>query len=329
MKKMVFDPDCYVVGTFSGAMTIAKMGPIISRMIDHGMLQAIVATGALVAHGFSEAIGCTHYKVESHTSDFELFAKGYNRVYDTLELEANLNEVDLVMTATLERIPPDAVLSSEVLTRELGRTLAMGTSGPGILKSAFLKEVPVYIPALMDSELGLDLSAWIIGKKYAPRKGAGSKPCADRMLNECLSVVPQFNPFLDLGSYSRNVMKAKKLAIFTIGGGVPRNWAQQVGPYFDIINWRLGTQFKPPIFKYGVRICPDPDYWGGLSGCTYSEGISWGKFLPPEKGGQFAEVLCDATLVWPLLVKGLLEIVRSRKNPKKEPAKATRRRAIR
>ena len=90
---------------------------------------------------------------------------------------------------------------------------------------------------------------------------------------------------------------------------MPRNWAQQAGPYIEITNVRVGTEFTPPRFKYGVRICPEPDYWGGLSGCTYSEGVSWGKFVPYEKGGRFAEVLSDATLVWPLLVQGLLETI--------------------
>jgi len=48
-------------------------------------------------------------------------------------------------------------------------------------------------------------------------------------------------------------------------------------------------------------------HWGGLSGCTYTEGVSWGKFVPPDEGGRFAEVVADATTVWPLLVKGALE----------------------
>ena len=56
-----------------------------------------------------------------------------------------------------------------------------------------------------------------------------------------------------------------------------------------------------------MRICPEPVHWGGLSGCTYSEGVSWGKFVPTEEGGRFAEVFADATTVWPLLIKGVLE----------------------
>jgi deoxyhypusine synthase len=62
-----------------------------------------------------------------------------------------------------------------------------------------------------------------------------------------------------------------------------------------------------PRYRYGVRLCPEPAHWGGLSGCTYSEGVSWGKFIPESEGGRFAEVLADATTVWPLLIKGVLE----------------------
>ena len=60
-------------------------------------------------------------------------------------------------------------------------------------------------------------------------------------------------------------------------------------------------------FSYGVRICPEPDHWGGLSGCSYSEGVSWGKFVPPEEGGRWAEVPADATIAWPLVVGAVLE----------------------
>jgi deoxyhypusine synthase len=48
-------------------------------------------------------------------------------------------------------------------------------------------------------------------------------------------------------------------------------------------------------------------HWGGLSGCTYSEGISWGKFLPRAEGGRYAEVLADATVTWPLIAQSVAE----------------------
>jgi len=60
-------------------------------------------------------------------------------------------------------------------------------------------------------------------------------------------------------------------------------------------------------FNYAVRVCPEPVHWGGLSGCTYTEGVSWGKFVPREEGGMWAEVLEDATIAWPLIVKAVQE----------------------
>ena len=125
--------------------------------------------------------------------------------------------------------------------------------------------------------------------------------------DEVFQAVPHFNPFLDLVQYARQIGQARELGILTIGGGVPRNWAQQVGPYYDIVNHRVGTALKAPRFKYGVRICPEPVHWGGLSGCTYTEGVSWGKFLPASEGGRYAEVHADATVCWPLLMKAVLE----------------------
>ena len=168
---MIQDPDCSVVMTLSGAMTIAKMGKIISAMIDHGMVQCVISTGALIAHGLSESVGKTHYRVPPSVSDEELFMKGYNRVYDTLEMEANLNYVEHVVGQTMKRISPDQTLSSEMLTRELGRTLAEGFDGEGILKSAYLKKVPVYIPAFTDSEMGLDVGTWAMARDATPSRG--------------------------------------------------------------------------------------------------------------------------------------------------------------
>jgi len=313
---MIEDPDCSVVLTLSGAMTIAKMGKIISAMIDHGMVQCVVSTGALIAHGLSESVGKTHYRHHSSMSDQELFAKGYNRVYDTLEMESNLNYVEQVVARTMKRMDQDGSLSSEILTRELGRTLAEEYDGTGILKSAYLKNVPVFIPAFTDSEMGLDIGTWAMSRNlsqvHAQLQGGSDLD----VLRTILRSYPSFNPYLDLNSYASHVISAKRRGIFTIGGGVPRNWAQQVGPYIEISNTRLGLHVDPPRFQYGVRICPEPDHFGGLSGCTYQEGLSWGKFVPPEAGGRFAEVLSDATAVWPLLMVGLLERMKAKGTPR-------------
>ena len=304
--------------TLSGAMTVAKQGRVICEMIDRGLVDCVISTGALMAHGLTESIGLTHYRYDPTKSDETLFDQGYNRIYDTLEMEANLNDVERLVRATLNDVTPeDGVWSSARLCREIGRKLDEGDMGVGILRSAFQQDVPVFIPAFTDSEMGLDVATWAMGRVV---KTKGLDP-AKLSPDELLQAAPPFNPFIDLQEYARLAGAAERLGIFTIGGGVPRNWAQQVAPYFDITNHRLGSNLRPPRFSYGVRICPEPVHWGGLSGCSYSEGVSWGKFVPPKEGGKFAEVFADATVAWPLLIRGTLERLEKRRAAKVQAAK--------
>jgi deoxyhypusine synthase len=298
LHDMTIDEDCHVVCTLSGAMTVAKMGLVVTRMIERGMIDTIVSTGALMAHGLTEAIGLTHYKVPRGRSDEELFRAGYNRVYDTLEMELNLNTVERTVHEALENLGVERPISSELFCREIGRILSERDAGPGVLRAAYEHGVSVYVPAFTDSEIGLDMATWAIGRAVNDLGREGL---------DIFSWVPPFNPFLDLSSFARRMVQQERLGIFTVGGGVPRNWAQQVGPFLDIIDNRLDFDIKPPRYTYGIRLCPEPAHWGGLSGCTYSEGISWGKFVPEDEGGRYAEVHADATVAWPLLVRGVIE----------------------
>ncbi|HID72614.1 TPA: deoxyhypusine synthase, partial [Candidatus Micrarchaeota archaeon] len=213
----------------------------------------------------------------------------YNRVYDTLEMEKNLDDAAEIVGKVLDECDGKEPLCSYRLNEKLGEYLVKNAPGRGVLKSAYEKKVPVYVPAFTDSELGLDL-----GTNKRKRKLDGREDI-------------RFDPYLDLEDYTERVHKAERLGIFTIGGGVPRNWAQQVGPYLDLIDRRIGKGGALKMFHYAARICPEPVHWGGLSGCTYSEGVSWGKFVPKSQGGMQAEVFADATIAWPLIVKAVME----------------------
>ena len=204
--------------------------------------------------------------------------------------------------SVLDTVEPEGgTWSSARLCHALGERLHELDEGPGILRSAFEQNVPVFIPAFTDSEIGLDVSTWAMANALSKADREGLSP------EDVYQAVPSFNPFLDLQQYARAIGEAEELGILTIGGGVPRNWAQQVAPYYDITNDRLGTKLVAPRFRYGVRICPEPVHWGGLSGCTYSEGVSWGKFVPKSEGGRFAEVYADATVALPILTSALFE----------------------
>jgi deoxyhypusine synthase len=293
LETMARDPDCGVVCTLTGAMTVAKMGLVMCEMIDRGYVDVIISTGALMTHGLVEAGGHQHFKYKPGMDDKALYEKGYNRVYDTLELESNLDEVEVLVRGVLTDLPEGQPLGSHHLCRALGKALVERfPNGRGILLSAYKKNVPVIIPAFTDSEMGLDFAV-----NNERRRRAGKVPL-------------QYDGFEDLEHYTAWGKRQKHLGIFTIGGGVPRNWAQQIGPYVEISAHRLGDPTAQAVrFQYGVRICPDPEHLGGLSGCTYSEGTSWGKFVPVEDGGRYAEVLTDATIAWPLIVKAVMDRV--------------------
>ncbi len=290
LEAMARDEDAFIVMTLAGAMTVAKQGLIITELIDRGIVNAIVSTGALMAHGLVEASGRNHFRANPNVSDEELYEQGYNRVYDTLEPEQNLDDVEEIMSAVLEAWDHNEIMCSYKLNHAIGAYLAKHAPGQrGILKSAFEKGVPVFVPAFSDSELGLDTAL------------------NNRLRESTGRYRTRFDPFEDLEHFAATLLRQKKLGIFTIGGGVPRNWSQQFGPFCELRHRRLGENVPLKRYHYGLRICPEPVYWGGLSGSPYSEAISWGKFVPPSEGGMFGEVFVDATVGLPIIVAAVLE----------------------
>src|SRR5581483_90771 len=180
LEAMARDKDCFKVMTLAGAMTVAKKGLIITELIDRGIVNAIVSTGALMAHGLVEATGRAHFRYNPEVTDEELYEQGYNRVYDTLEPETNLDDVEHVMFDILGKWDANDVVCSYKLNQVIGKHLSKNAKERGILKSAYEKGVPVFVPAFTDSELGLD---------FALANRARDREKKPRL---------KFDPFLDL-----------------------------------------------------------------------------------------------------------------------------------
>jgi deoxyhypusine synthase len=287
LEAMTSDRNCARFLTISGAMTVGKMDLVICDMIEMGLIQAISSTGALMAHGLVSSIGLKHYKYNPKYNDTELARRKLNRVTDTLEPETNLDTVEEVIGKVIEKIDGGRAMSPTELNKLIGKHLAENyPNDRGILKSAYIHGVPVFVPAFVDSELGNDI--YIHNLK---RRRRGKKPILMDLERDSKELI-------------RLVTSSKRFGIFTVGGGVPRNNVQNVAPLIEIINERLGPTFPNRRFSYGVRICPDRPHFGHLSGCTYSENESWRK---ADKNGIYAEMIADATQVWPVLVKYLME----------------------
>jgi deoxyhypusine synthase len=287
LNTMASDKQCLRFLTISGAMTVGKMDLVICDMIESGLTHAISSTGALMAHGLVSSIGLKHYKYNPAYNDTELARRKLNRVTDTLEPETNLDTVEEVIGKIINQLNGSRPISPTILNKLIGKYLAENYPNErGILKSAYLFGVPVFVPAFVDSELGNDLYIHNIKRKRRGKKSI----------------------LVDLESDSKELVKlvtaTKRFGIFTIGGGVPRNNVQNVAPLIEIVNERMGTNLPPRRFTYGIRICPDRPHFGHLSGCTYSENESWRK---AAKNGVYAEIQADATQVWPFLVKYVLD----------------------
>ncbi len=289
LEAMARDKDCFVVMTLSGALTVGKMGLIFCDLIESGVVNAIVSTGALMAHGLVEATGHSHFRYDpAKMDDEQLFVAGYNRVYDSLEPEVNLDHVEEIMDLVLDKWDASEVACSWKIHRRIGEYLVKNSKGRGILKSAYEHNVPVFVPAFTDSELGIDFALHKIARTQQKRQ------------------LLRFDPFEDFEKFADTMLATKRMGIFTIGGGVPRNWSQQFGVYAELLARRGYKKLPLKRYNYGLRICPEPVHWGGLSGSTYTEAVSWGKFVPPEEGGLFAEVFDDATVALPLIVGAAL-----------------------
>ena len=142
LEAMARDKDCFVVLTLSGALTVGKMGLVFCDLVDSGIVKAIVSTGALMAHGLVEATGRSHFRYDAKMDDNELFLAGYNRVYDSLEPEVNLDAVEEVVEHVLESWPDGEVVCSWKLNQRIGEYLVASRQGPRHSEILRRKECP-------------------------------------------------------------------------------------------------------------------------------------------------------------------------------------------
>src|SRR5260370_10189832 len=259
LEGMDRDKDCFVVMTLSGAMTVAKMGLVFCDLMEAGIVNAIVSTGALMAHGLVEATGLSHFRYDPKMDDRELFHAGYNRVYDSLEPENNLDHVEAVVKQIFREWDNAETVCSWKIHRRIGEYLVRHAKGRGILKSAYQCNVPVFVPAFTDSELGIDFA---LHKKIRVKEG---KPLL------------RFDPYEDFEKFAATMLATKKMGIFTIGGGVPRNWSQQFGVYAELLARRGYEELPLKRYNYGVRVFPEPPPRGGSRRSTDLQSASSGQ----------------------------------------------------
>jgi deoxyhypusine synthase len=276
LEKMTSDKNCLTVLTLSGAMVPAGMGELISVLIEHKLIDVLISTGANITHDLVDAASdIGHYLGSPNVDDDELFKHRINRIYDIFLPEENYDKADIKLLEIIQSSFTEKNI--QITPSEFLQKLGSNLSSDCILSKAAQNNIPIFVPAFSDSELALKLL------KYDYYEGYNF----------------QFDILGDVKKFAEIVKNYREYGTLIVGGGVPRNWAQQIFPMLD--------QFDKIIkmgYNYSVRIHTAMEYDGGLSGSTFSEAKSWGKYSLESK---HVSVWCDATIALPILITGLLQ----------------------
>ncbi len=276
-KSMLRDEGCVVFFGMSGAMVPAGMRRVVAYLIEHRLVDVVVTTGANVFHDIHEALGGRHYLGSPHADDALLFRHGIDRIYDVFAREEEFRSVDRLIAELSTELSEEREYSSREVVAFLGeKLLERGAAKDSIVVAAYRRGVPVFVPALGDSSVGIALT---LARRQGHRVAV--------------------NQIKDVDEITQIVEQAERTGVVYIGGGVPKNFIQQTEVVASILGIDKGGH------DYAVQFTTDAPHWGGLSGCTFEEAVSWGKVSPYSKKVQ---CFVDATIALPIVAHALNEV---------------------
>ena len=272
-NMMLEDKNCSVILTLAGSLFSAGLKKVVYDLISNNMVDAIVSTGAImVDQDFFEALGFKHYIGSSFSDDNELRDLHIDRIYDTYIDEDELRICDDTTEAIFNSLDPRPYSSRELLW-EFGRYLE-NNGGPkvedSVIYAAYKHKVPIFVPAVSDCSAGFGI---VVHQHKNPEKHLSFDSGKD---------------FLELTQIKMNT---KETGIFMIGGGVPKNFTQDIVVAAEIL------QEDAPMHKYAIQITVADDRDGALSGSTLKEASSWGKVETTYEQMVYSE----ATIAMPLV----------------------------
>jgi deoxyhypusine synthase len=281
MIKMM-ESDATVCLTIAGAMTPIGFGKIISTMIENGFIDWIVTTGANVYHDLHFAYDLPVRQGHFDVDDDTLYSKQIVRIYDVYIKEiGTLQAQDIIMQKDVQDIYKKNKNMENGSTADLSYLIGKAASEKSkyseksFMVSAYKSDVPVYIPALSDSSIGLNM--------------------LPLLLNEKISI----NVIQDIAESAAILWKSDRSGGIELGGGVPKNFFQQTGPaLYQILKIKEGGH------DFIIQLTDARPDTGGLSGATLQEGKSWGKIKTSHRGNVV--VYGDSSVYFPILCAHLL-----------------------
>jgi deoxyhypusine synthase len=239
IQRMFDDPECFTFLSMSGPMVPGGLRQVVRHLVQNGMIDAIVTSGANIVHDLVEAYGGAHYRVPVGKDDYELREAGMGRIADIFVHEEDFEKFEKGIYAFLDSLPKDKMttLAPSEFLKELGHTVKDNAS---ILKQAADKDVPIFSPGMMDSMLGFHLYTYSTTKQLS------------------LDFVK------DLRILGELVTQSKKTGAIMLGGGLTKHFT-------------MGSTILKGGLDMAVQITLDRPEGGSLGGAPLVEGVSWQK----------------------------------------------------
>ncbi|HNW97097.1 MAG TPA: deoxyhypusine synthase [Bacteroidales bacterium] len=273
---MQADKECTVFLTLAGSLISAGLKKVILDMVKNNMVDAIVSTGAnIVDQDFFEGLGFRHYKGTPFVNDAELRELMIDRIYDTYIDEDELRICDETIGHIANSLPTKPYSSREFII-EMGKYLDENNKysksrEDSIVYQCYKKGIPIFVPAFSDCSAGFGL---VHHQWNNPGKQVSIDSARD---------------FLEI---TKIKIKNPSSGIFMIGGGVPKNFVQDIVVAAEVLDYDV------PMHKYAIQITVADERDGALSGSTLKEASSWGKVDTTYEQMVYSE----ATIAMPLIV---------------------------
>ena len=292
-EEMLKEKDLTIIMGLAGSLSTAGQWKIVNWLIKNRFIDVLVSTGANISEDIIEAMGSSYWQGSPAVDDVALLKTDINRYYDVYGLESDYRKMEEFLTDFIFTLDPDYPYSSMEFLHKLGKWF--NEKGiKSIVAVAAEHKVPVFCPAIADSAYG---EAFLLAKS--------------RGHNLIVDGMKDFYQFMSIGE------KTGDVGVIYIGGGVPKDFTQllAVSLSLKLKDQRIprrkgfardatGEYYYP--HRYAIQITTDSPQWGGLSGCTLEEAISWGKIA---NEGKRVTCYCDATIALPLITHALNERV--------------------
>jgi len=284
-SEMVQQKDLTIFMGYSGSLSTTGQWKLVRWLIENRYIDVLVSTGANVSEDIMEAMGNKYYQGTWLANDEDLLEAKIDRFYDIYADEYEYRELEGLIRKFASTLDPKGVYSTREFLNMFGE-YQWKKGVKSITATAWKYDVPVYSPGLIDSGYGVALS----------------------LLKREEGKLIRLDQTKDMEELGQIAEKTKMTGVVYIGGGVPKDTIQLA----TIIKSLSEGGEEPTPHEYAIQITTDSPQWGGLSGCTLEEAISWGKISPDSTRSV---VYCDATIALPLITQAMSERVTKRAYP--------------